>query len=95
VLRSGFGYEVSSHTLLTIEVVKEQENDISVIGFMQYGFAGKFLAKAGVDTQTSTIYFGAGWKLKDYQVQVIANHHPYLGFTPGLVLSYQREKKEQ
>jgi hypothetical protein len=94
-LKSGFGYEASPNVLISLEFSKEAKRPINIAGMAQYRLAEKFLAKAGINTETNTIIFGGGWRFKDYQVQLLINHHPSLGFTPGILLLYQVEKAEQ
>jgi len=94
IYKFGMGYEPSDKFFISGEIVKEEDKDIDVnIGF-QYNFMNQFFVRAGTSTETTNSYAGAGLSWKNLRIDVTAGYHPQLGFTPGLMLIVNFNKKQ-
>jgi hypothetical protein len=51
------------------------------------------MARAGIETATSSAYFGIGLSLKSFRLDVTTGYHPQLGITPGLLLLFNFNNK--
>jgi hypothetical protein len=89
----GFGYDASENFFIGTQLEKVEDLPIGFYACMQYIFAEKLFAKTGVATGTSSFYFGAGYLIEQLRIDVTACLHQQLGITPGLMLTYNMEKK--
>lgn len=92
VYSAGMGYDVSPQLFLGAEVVKSEDEPMTVNAGIQYLFADKLLARGGIRSATAAFYLGFGVQLKSLRVDATASVHPYLGVTPGLLLLYSPGK---
>jgi hypothetical protein len=92
---AGFGYEASEKFFMNIEIEKEEDKPVSVNAGMQYKFLPQLLARGGILSSTSTMYLGIGFGWKSTRLDAIASYHPQLGLTPGLLLIYNFDKKDE
>ena len=91
----GLGYDASEKFFMSIEIEKEEDKPINVTAGFQYKFLPQVLARIGISTATSSLYFGIGFGLKLVRLDVTASYHPQLGITPGLSLIFNtRSLKE-
>ena len=90
----GVGYEASKQVFVNAEIIKEENKTVNVNAGLQYVFSKQFFARAGIETQSSSPYCGAGFLLNAFRIDIAVSYHPQLGFTPGLLLIYQFSKKE-
>lgn len=90
----GLGYEASEKFFVSAEIEKEENQPVNVNAGMQYKFLPQLTVRAGIATNTSNVYGGAGLYLKSFRLDVVASYHPQLGVTPGLMLLYEFKKKE-
>ena len=88
----GLGYDASEQLFLGTEIQKTEDQPVSVNAGLQYTFAERLIARAGISSATSVYYFGFGVRLKNLRVDATASFHPYMGVTPGLLLIYNRPK---
>lgn len=84
----GFGYEASNKFFVSAEIEKEENQPVNVNAGMQYRFLPQLMARAGIATATSNAFFGFGFFLKSFRIDVTAAYHPELGVTPGLLLLF-------
>ena len=84
----GLGYEASEKFFVSAEIEKEENQPVNVNAGFQYKFLSQLMARAGIATATSNAYFGIGFFLKSFRIDVTAAYHPQLGITPGLLLLY-------
>lgn len=89
----GLGYEASEKFFVSAEIEKEENQPVNVNAGMQYRFLTQLMARAGIATNTSNVYAGVGLSLKTFRIDVVASYHPQLGITPGLLLIYNSNKK--
>lgn len=91
----GFGYDASRQFYFSTEIVKEENEDINVIAALQYKFIPQLLARIGLSSATSVVWFGIGLKLHSFRLDMTASYHPQLGITPGLLLLFDFKSKIQ
>jgi hypothetical protein len=90
----GLGYEASDNFLISSEIIKEEDQPVNVnVGF-QYNFLKQFFVRAGIATETTNSYAGAGVSWKNFRLDVSGSYHPQLGFSPGILLIVNFKKKE-
>lgn len=84
--RFGIGYDASDNFFVGTEIIKEEDRPVNVNGGVQYQFKKQFFARVGFIGDTGSGYGGVGVAWKQFRVDIAANYHPQLGFTPGLLL---------
>lgn len=90
----GLGYEVSDKFFVSTEIVKDEDMPVNVNAGVQYNFEKRFFVRAGIATETTNSYAGAGISWKNLRLDVSASYHPQLGFTPGLLLIVNFNNKQ-
>ena len=90
----GLGYDASEKFFISAEIEKEEDQPVNVNAGMQYKFLPQLLARIGISTATSSAWFGLGLNIKSLRIDVTTNYHPQLGITPGLMLLFNFNKKE-
>lgn len=93
VFSAGLGYAPSSAFMLEATLVKERTQPLNLLTSLQYTVQQKLVVKGGLSTATSLFYFGTGYKLGALQLEALASWHPYLGISPGLMLTYKKENE--
>ncbi len=82
----GMGYEASDKFFVATEIIKEEDVPVNVnVGF-QYNFRKQLLVRAGIATETTNTYIGAGFTWKNLRLDITGSYHQQLGFSPGLML---------
>lgn len=96
IYRFGLGYEVSEKVFLSTELVKQEDQQLSVNAGLQYNVHEKVFIRAGVSTYNNNSYAGVGLQLGFARIDINAAYHPQLGFTPGFLLlfNFKKETKE-
>jgi hypothetical protein len=84
----GFGYDASEKFFVSAEIEKEEDQAVNVNAGIQYKFLSILLMRAGMSTNTSTAWLGAGLTLKSFRVDITTAYHPQLGITPGVLLIF-------
>ena len=87
------GYEASKQVFISVEIVKEENKPVNVNARLQYVFAKQFFARAGIEAQSTSPYAGIGLLWDNFRLDITVSYHPQLGFTPGMLLIYQFNKK--
>lgn len=95
VYKFGIGYEPSEKFLVSTEIIKEEDQPVNVDIGIQYNFMKQFFVRAGTSTETTNSYAGAGISWKSFRLDLTAGYHQQLGFTPGLLLIINFNKKEE
>ncbi len=91
----GLGYDATDNFFVSAELEKEEGRPVNVNGGVQYQFKKRFFARAGFVSQSGSAYGGAGVGWKNMRLDVAANYHPQLGFSPGLLLVVNFKKEKQ
>lgn len=94
VFTLGFGYDASDKFFLSAEIVKEEAQSINVNAGFQYRFIAQLQVRAGISTASTSFWAGLGLSWKSARFDATASYHPQLGLTPGLLLLYQLNSKE-
>ncbi|RYY49683.1 MAG: hypothetical protein EOO06_06270 [Chitinophagaceae bacterium] len=92
----GLGYDATDNFYISAEIVKEEDRSVNVIGGVQYQFMKKFFARAGFLSESGSAFGGAGVGWKNFRLDIAANYHPQLGFSPGILLiaNFKQEKEK-
>lgn len=93
VYKAGLGYELSGTLLSTLEVIKQSNTATSIHIGLQYKPIKQMFARAGYLTGQNILYAGAGYQYKQFRIDMTAGFHQQLGFSPGMLLLYEYEKK--
>ncbi|HYC30404.1 MAG TPA: hypothetical protein VEB42_16330, partial [Chitinophagaceae bacterium] len=92
VYTAGLGYEVSSHVLLSTEIVKEENKPPNITLAVLYEPAARVLLQAGIATATAQPYLSVQFQFGTYRLLLSANYHSQLGFSPSLGILYRSTK---
>lgn len=90
----GLGYEASEKFFVSAEIEKEEDQPVNVNAGIQYKFIPQLLVRAGLSTATSSAWAGLGLSIKSFRLDVTTSWHPQLGVTPGLLVLFNFNKKE-
>ncbi len=90
----GLGYDASEKFFFGAEVVKEEDQPVSVNAGLQYKFIQQLHARMGFSSATSTAWIEVGLNLRSFRIDISSNIHQQLGLTPGLLLLFHFNKKE-
>jgi hypothetical protein len=91
ILRLGVGYKFSDKVMLSGEIKKPSDADVSVHGGLEYWVVKEMALRVGFNT-LNTFSFGFGWKTKMLQIDAAAGFNSTLGFTPQIALTYTGSK---
>lgn len=91
----GFGYEASEKFLVSAEIIKEEAQAVNVVAGVQYRLIPQVQVRAGMSTATSTAWFGTGFFLRSFRIDVTSSYHPQLGISPGILLLFNFKTKEK
>ncbi|MBI3883655.1 MAG: hypothetical protein HY305_05450 [Sphingobacteriales bacterium] len=93
IYKIGIGYDVSEIFFVSAEVVKEEHFPASINAGVQYKFMQQLFAKAGICSAISAPYAGIGVSWNNLRVDISGSYHPQLGFSPGILLIANFNKK--
>jgi len=82
----GMGYDASERFFVSAEIVKEEGKPVNVNTGFQYNFMKQFFVRAGIATETTNSYAGAGLKWNYFRLDLTGSYHPQLGFIPGILV---------
>lgn len=90
----GLGYDATDNFYVSTEIIKEEDKPVNVIGGIQYQFVKKFFLRAGFLSESGSAFGGAGVGWNNFRLDISANYHPQLGFSPGILLiaNFKKEK---
>jgi hypothetical protein len=88
----GFGYDASEKFFISAELEKEEDQPVNLNAGMQYKLIPQLMIRAGISTASSNAYFGIGFFLKSFRIDVTAGYHPQLGITPGMLFLFNFKK---
>jgi Type IX secretion system membrane protein PorP/SprF len=94
IYEAGLGYEATENFFITATIEKAEHKPINIKTGMQFKVDDKLLARGGIETANSGVFFGAGVFLNSFRLDVLASVHPQLGFTPALLLIYCQPDKQ-
>lgn len=96
VYRIGIGYEASEVVFTSVEIVKKENQQISVSAGLQYNLQKSVFIRTGISTANNNSFVSIGFKLSFARIDINAAYHPQLGFTPGflLLLNFKKADKD-
>ena len=96
IYRFGLGYEASETVFLSTEIVKQEDQQVSVNAGLQYNIHKRLFLRTGIATASNNTYVGFGFMLGMGRIDLNTAYHPQLGFTPGilLLLNFKKAAKE-
>jgi hypothetical protein len=89
----GVAYQPAPQVAITAELVKVAALPLAVQAGIEYRFAQKLWAMAGINSSTAAFFIAAGFELTNFRIILSGAVHPQLGLTPGLLLSYNAMDK--
>ncbi len=95
IFKGGIGYEPSDKFFISTEIIKQEDQPVSINVGMQYNLQEKIFFRGGVSTLTNNTYLGVGLLLGLARVDLNASYHPQLGFTPGILLLFNLKKPQE
>jgi hypothetical protein len=93
--RMGLGYEWSPDLFLAFQVEKTSGMPVNVIPSLEYRYGEQFFFSFGVNSLTGSLYFKSGWKKNRLCIQLYTVYEPVPGFSPGMVLLWDRKNKKR
>ena len=84
----GIGFDVSEQFYVGAALIKSPYRAVHMLANFQYQFGGKFIARAGLQSETGSLFAGAGLMWGNLRIDLTVNQHPQLGISPGLILMY-------
>jgi hypothetical protein len=88
VIRLGGDYAFSEKVTLAVETEKDIAKKAIFKAGIEYKPVKEFYLRAGIGTNPTLTSFGFGINLKALKIDVAANYHQVLGFSPQLGLTY-------
>lgn len=89
----GLGYDASDKFFVSAELVKEEDYPVNMNAGFQYQFAKQFFARAGIASANTVGYAGLGLAWNNVRLDISASYHQQLGVSPGLLLMYNFNTK--
>lgn len=86
VVAMGIGYEASDLFFISGEIIKEEDQPVSINLGLQYKLLDRLIARGGLSAATSSTSLGIGFIWEKMRIDIISSHHPQLGITPGLMI---------
>jgi hypothetical protein len=94
VFKIGGAYQPSKKVIISLEVEKDIDFKTRIKGGIEYQLIDAFALRVGFADNPNSFNFGVGYKLKEkLNIDIGVNYHQVLGFSPGLGLVYQINKK--
>ena len=94
VYTMGLGYDVSEKFFVSAEIKKEEDQPVNVNAGLQYDFLPQLLTRIGISATTSSAWIGVGIKLHAIRIDITAAYHSQLGISPGLLVAFNFNNKE-
>lgn len=91
VMQIAIGYELSKEVAAHFAVNKDIIHPASFIAAIEYKPNKSIIFRGGVGSNPNLASFGIGTNLKKFQVDVAAQYHQILGFSPEISLTYSFE----
>lgn len=94
IYKFGVGYEAGENFIISTEIVKHEDMPVNVNAGVQYNFERQFFARAGIASENSSPYAGAGISWNNLRLDIAVSYHPQLGISPGLLLIVNFKSKK-
>ncbi len=93
VLRIGAGYQISDDLLVTGDVEKDIDADVTIRGGIEYKPAEILYLRIGASSNPGLLAFGLGLDFNTFKFDLSTTYHSYLGYSPQVSLTYAPGKK--
>ena len=94
VYKAGMGFDASAVFHVAAECIKEEDKPVNVHAGIQYRFMKQFFVRAGFVGDTNSVYGAAGVSWKNIRLYLSTGYHPYLGFSPAMLLITNVNRKQ-
>ena len=81
-LNIGMAYRALERILFVLQVNKEIEHELRLLGGLEYELFENLYLRGGFMTNPMQNTFGLGYKLGKLSADIAFTHHQILGFTP-------------
>jgi len=88
IMKFGLGYKFSSKFLASVESEKDIDNDAMFKAGLEYRPVEQIFIRGGISTNPVMNSFGAGFLIKNLQIDIAASMHQSLGWSPQMSLTY-------
>ncbi len=88
VVKLGLNYTFSDKVNLAVETEKDLDADAILKAGIEYHPVKQFYLRGGISTDPVLSSFGFGLVLQNFVIDIAANYHQDLGFTPHVALAY-------
>ena len=88
ILKFGLSYTFSKKVQAALETEKDIDQDAVFKGGIEYRPVDAIYIRAGISTNPVMNSFGAGFVVKNLQIDIAASMHQSLGYTPHMSLTY-------
>lgn len=89
----GIGYDASAVFFTGLEIVKEEDQPVSIQAGFLYQPLPLIRIRAGVATATASAWMALGLQRKSWGLDITAAYHPQLGISPGIILTVSGKKR--
>jgi hypothetical protein len=89
LIRAGLAYQPTEKLLLTTDIQKLLNRELSFRGGIEYGIASFLKARAGFNTQPLTVSAGVGFVFRGITLDFASSYHEQLGYSPHISLEYR------
>jgi hypothetical protein len=89
---AGLTYHISKNMFLSTELESNTEFDFILKGGMEYYLLQTFYLRFGALSHPLRITSGAGIHYSNFLMDISAEYHSYLGFSPGISIIYNSKK---
>lgn len=90
----GIGYDASAIFFAGMEIVKEEDQPVSIQAGFLYQPLPLLRIRAGISTATASAWMALGLQRKGWGVDITAAYHPQLGISPGILLTVSGKKRK-
>lgn len=89
ILQAGLGFHLGDEVLLCFEARKQSPDPITYHGGIEINIRKQITGRFGISSGKFPGYaFGFGFNFRPLTVDIAATHHPVLGFSPSVTITY-------
>jgi hypothetical protein len=89
IVRAGFGYQLGEEVLICFEAEKRSMDGFEFRGGIELNLHKSVILRFGISAGNfPAYYFGMGLHLRSLSMDLAAGHHPVLGYSPAITLTY-------
>ena len=90
----GFGYEASGKFYAGAEIKKRQGEPVAMLTGIRYSILEQVRLDAGIEISNVNSYLGIHYLFRSMMLGLYTSYHMQLGFTPGIMISFQFNRKK-